>query len=243
MPTTMAGQLGLIKRLRGRFVKTVLEENRKTWRLTGGVAEYRAAPVGAVGPVSRRCLAPVLLAQCFLILDSVLTHSTVQQQGHQEAGDNRQADLVLDGRHTGAPGLGLAEVVLPGVKTLLLLPAARVEEGDEPGFELELVGQKLHEMPTPAAEGDQAPVLPGTAQGDPQILEHPVLGRYGRHRQGLGRIDAQVGFHARDHGHAQALFPAIPERRVDESAVDQPQGTLLTGDGLQIGRASCRERV
>lgn len=130
----------------------MLEEPQDLAAHLGGVAEYRGAPVGAIGPVGRG--GPVLL----------LTHFAVQQQGHQEAGDNGQADLILDGRQAGTPGLGQAEVVLPGVKTLLLLPAARVEEGDDAGFELELVGQKFHEMPTPAAEGDQAPVLAGTAK-------------------------------------------------------------------------------
>jgi len=49
-------------------VKTVLEEPQDLAAHLGGVAEYRAAPVGAIGPVGRGDLAPVLLAQCFLVL-------------------------------------------------------------------------------------------------------------------------------------------------------------------------------
>ena len=84
-----------------------------------------------IGPVCLGGLARGLLAEFFLVLDSVLTHSVVHQQGHQEAGDNGQAHLILDGRHTGAPCLGQAEVVLPSVETVFLVPAAGVEEGDD----------------------------------------------------------------------------------------------------------------
>jgi len=97
-------------------VKTVLKKPQDLAAHLGGVAEYRVSPVGAIGPIGRGGLAPGLLAQCFLVHDSVLTHSVVHQQGHQEAGDNGQSDLILDGRHTGAPCLGQAEVVLPGVE-------------------------------------------------------------------------------------------------------------------------------
>lgn len=55
-----------------------------------------ALPVEAVGSVGRGCLAPVLLAYCFLVLDSVLAYFAVQQNGLQEAGDIGKADLILE---------------------------------------------------------------------------------------------------------------------------------------------------
>jgi hypothetical protein len=41
-------------------VKTVLEEPQDLAANLGGVAEYRGAPVGAIGSVGRRGLAPML---------------------------------------------------------------------------------------------------------------------------------------------------------------------------------------
>ncbi|WP_291996527.1 hypothetical protein [Candidatus Accumulibacter sp. ACC012] len=86
-------QLGLIERLEGGFVKTVLEEPQDLAAHLGGVAEYRGAPVWAIGPVGRRGLAPVLLAQCFLVLDSVLTHPVASNRANLAAilgGDERR---------------------------------------------------------------------------------------------------------------------------------------------------------
>ena len=80
-------------------MKTVIEEPQQLAAELGGVAEYRRAPVGAVGAVGLGGLTRVLLAQCFLVLDAVLTHVAVQQDRHQDGSDNGQADLI-DGHHT-----------------------------------------------------------------------------------------------------------------------------------------------
>ena len=106
-------------------MKTVFEEPQHLAAHLGGVAEYRGAPIRAVSAVGFGGLAPVLFVQRFFVLDPVLAHLAVQQHGYQDRRDYRQAHLVVDRHHAGAPGFGLAEVVFPGVETLFDTPSLK----------------------------------------------------------------------------------------------------------------------
>lgn len=73
----------------------------------------------------------MLFSQRLLIGNAVCPHLAVHKQRHQDTGDNGEAGLIGDGLRAGAPGFGLAEVILLGVETFLFLPAAGIAEGDE----------------------------------------------------------------------------------------------------------------
>ena len=153
---------------------TVFKEAQDLAAHLGGVAKQWRSPVGAIGAIGLiggRGLALVLFAQRLHVVEAVEPEGCVQRQGDQDTGHDGQAYLILDRHRSLTPGFGLAEIVFPGIKALLFVPAPRVQEGDHTGQEIEVVGEELHAMTTSRAVVDQAPRLGGAGERDAQVLK------------------------------------------------------------------------
>jgi hypothetical protein len=80
-------------------------------------------------------LAAGLSAQRFGVGEPIATEGGGEHHRHQDTGHDGQAHLAVDGHRALAPGLGLAETLLPGVEAFFLLPAAGVQKSDDTGLQ------------------------------------------------------------------------------------------------------------
>ena len=121
-----------MERWRGRLEEAGFEGARHLAARHRCVGVQRCVPVwanGAIGVVDRLRLASRLAAQRLAVV-AARAEALVQGERRQRAGNDGQAGLILDGRRTLAPRLGLGEVVCKSIETLLVLPAPRGEGGD-----------------------------------------------------------------------------------------------------------------
>ena len=115
----------------------------------------------AVAISEQGMLAFVLFAQRLFVDAVVSAECLMQHERDENAGDDRQAHLIVDGGEALAPSLGLREVVFPGIETLFFVPTAREQKGDDPGLQIEVVGEELDRPTAARTKGDDAPQRAG----------------------------------------------------------------------------------
>ena len=123
------------------------------------------------------------------------------------------------------------EVILPRIETFLRIRAPQVEEREDAGLQIQLVGEKFDHLRGVGLHGDPPPQSRTAAQGDALIGHDAVVDRRGRHRVGRGAVDREVVLPAGDHRALELVLLGVPEACVDERQIDHPQPVLVPRQG------------